>query len=191
MGPGRLEGAVSASGDAGEAARATATAGEPGLRAADARAIAAMGDAVAVHPNELHWWNNASFALPFLAALVSLALGLLAGLAEATGFGLFMLAVTALTSPVVVISWRRTPTAIAVTAGALVALHAGRELRRLRWEQIESVRAADYDEVRWRIFPHEGGHLSLESGIARLPALIDEVCARAGVERPTHERERG
>jgi hypothetical protein len=162
---------------------------EPGLRAADARVIAAIDGIVAVHPNELHWWNNASFALPFLAAVVSLALGLIAGLAEATGFGLFMLAVTVLTSPVVIISWRRTPTAIAVTEGALVTLHAGHELRRLRWNEVESVRTADYDEVRWRVFPHEGGHLSLESGIARLPALIDEVCARASVERPTHERE--
>lgn len=162
---------------------------EPGLRAADARAIAAIEGIVAIHPNELHWWNNASFALPFLAAVVSLALGLIAGLAEATGFGLFMLGVTVLTSPIVIISWRRTPTAIAVTEAALVTLHAGRELRRLRWDEVESVRTADYDEVRWRVFPREGGHLSLESGIARLPALIDEVCTRAGVERPTHERE--
>ncbi len=161
----------------------------PGLRSADARAIAAMDGVAAVHPNELHWWNNASFALPFLAAVVSLAIGLLAGLTEATGFGLFMLAVTALTSPAVVITWRRSPTAIVVAEEALVTLHAGRELRRLRWDEIESVRAADYDEVRWRLFPREGGHLSLESGIARLPELIDAVCARAGVERPAHERE--
>jgi len=161
----------------------------PGLRAADERALAAIDGVVAVHPNELHWWNNASFALPFLAALASLALGLLAGLAEATAFGLFLLAVTALISPIVFLTWRRTPTAIAVAETALVTLHAGRELRRLRWQDIESVRAADYDEVRWRIFPREGQHLSLESGIARLPALIDEVCARAKVERPAHERE--
>lgn len=182
---------TSDAGDAGEPERTSPPAHEAGLRAADVRALAALDGVVAVHTNELHWWNNASFALPFLAAIVSLALGLIAGLAEATGFGLFMLAVTALTSPVVIIGWRRTPTVIALTGEALVALHAGRELRRLRWEEIESVRTADYDEVRWRIFPHEGGHLSLESGIARLPALIDEICARAGLDRPTHERERG
>ncbi|MDA0256384.1 MAG: hypothetical protein O3C25_01395 [Chloroflexi bacterium] len=180
---------VAGAGDASEPGQAMEPAGEPGLRAADARAIAAMRGVVAVHPNELHWWNNASFALPFLAAVVSLALGLVVGLAEATGFGLFLLAITALTAPVTAITWRRTPTAVAVTEEAIVALHAGRELRRLRWEEIESVRTADYDEVRWRLFPREGGHLSLESGIARLPTLIDEVCARAGVERPTHERE--
>jgi hypothetical protein len=181
---------ASDAGGAGERERTSPPPHEAGLRAADARAIAELDGVVAVHANELHWWNNASFALPFLAAVVSLALGLIAGLAEATDFGLFMLAVTALTSPVVIISWRRTPTAIALTADALVTLHAGRELRCLRWEEIESVRTADYDEVRWRLFPREGEHLSLESGIARLPALIDEVCARTGLERPTHERER-
>ncbi len=162
---------------------------EPGLRDADARVVDDIDGVTAVHPNELHWWNNASFALPFLTAIVSLMLGLVAGIAEATGFGLFMLAVTALTSPIVVISWRRTPTAIVVTINNLVTLHAGRQLRRIRWEEIESVRPADYDEVRWRLFLHEGEHLSLENGIARLPTLIDEICASTGLDRPTHERE--
>ena len=166
------------------------TEGARGLRGADARAVAALDGVVGVHPHPVHWWNNASFALPFLAAVASLAVGLLAGIGEATGFGLLMLAMTVVTAPVVAITWRRTPTAVALTGEMLVALHAGRELRRLRWEEIESVSAADYDDVRWRLHPHTGEHLSLESGIERLPALIDEVCARASLERPVHERER-
>ena len=160
------------------------------LRGADARAVAALDSVVGVHAHPVHWWNNASFALPFLAAVLSLAVGLLAGIAEATGFGLFMLATTALISPIVAMTWRRTPTAVVLTEEMLVALHSGRELRRLRWEEIESVRPVDYDDVRWRLYPRGGEHLSLESGIDRLPELVDELCARAGVERPPHERER-
>lgn len=161
----------------------------PELRVADTRAVSMLDGVVDVHVNELHWWNNASFALPFLVAIASLTIGLLAGLAEATGFGLFMLALTALTAPVVAFTWRRTPTAIALTEEILITLHSGRELRRLRWEEISSVSAVDYDEVRWRLHHREGSHVSLENGIDRLPALIDEVCARAGLERPVHERE--
>ena len=160
------------------------------LRGADARAVAALDGVVGVHAHPVHWWNNASFALPFLAAVASLAVGLLAGIAEATGFGLFMLATTAIIAPVVAFTWRRTPTAVVLTEEMLVALHAGRELRRLPWEEIESVAAVDYDDVRWRLYPRAGEHLSLESGIDRLPELVDELCARAGLERPLHERER-
>ncbi|MCY4640945.1 MAG: hypothetical protein OXC94_11480 [Chloroflexi bacterium] len=161
----------------------------PSLGGADARALDRLDGVVAVHPHLVHWWNNASFALPFLAAVVSLAVGLAGGVAEATGFGLFMLAVTAITAPIVAITWRRTPTALVLTGEMLVALHSGRELRRLRWEEIESVRAVDYDDVRWRLYPRAGEHLALESGIERLPELIDEVCGRSGLERPPHERE--
>ena len=157
---------------------------------ADARAAERLDGVVAVHPHLAHWWNNASFALPFLAAVASLAVGLAGGVAEATGFGLFMLATTAITAPIVAITWRRTPTALVLTGEMLVALHAGRELRRLRWEEIDSVQAVDYDDVRWRLHPRAGEHLSLESGIDRLPQLVDEVCLRAGLERPPHERER-
>ena len=167
-----------------------ATGHGPLLRRADAAAVAALEGVVAAHAHPVHWWNNASFALPFLAAVLSLAVGLLAGIAEATGFGLFMLATTALISPIVAMTWRRTPTAVVLTEEMLVALHSGRELRRLRWEEIESVRPVDYDDVRWRLYPRGGEHLSLESGIDRLPELVDELCARAGVERPPHERER-
>ena len=45
---------------------------------------------IAVHANETHWWNNGSFALPLLGAVICIAFGLIFGIGEATGFGLFL-----------------------------------------------------------------------------------------------------
>ena len=48
----------------------------PGPRPADASTIEAISDVVSVHVNQSHWWNNASFALPLLVAIVSIVIGL-------------------------------------------------------------------------------------------------------------------
>ena len=58
---------------------------------------------IAVHANETHWWNNGSFALPLLGALVCIAFGLIFGIGEATGFGLFLGAIALFMLPVVLL----------------------------------------------------------------------------------------
>src|SRR5687768_11494462 len=104
-------------------ARDSAPALQP--NAADQQAIEAMDNVLAVHLNDSHWWNHASFVLPLLGAIVFVAIGLLSGTAEATGFGLFLGGITVFMLPVVLMTWRGTPTAIVLTREHATALHSG------------------------------------------------------------------
>ncbi len=68
--------------------------------ARDAAAIEAMRDVVRVYVNDSRWWQNASFALPLIVSVLSLAVGLVLQRAEGIGFGLFASAVTLIMIPV-------------------------------------------------------------------------------------------
>ena len=162
----------------------------PALSRADAAAAAALDTAegvVAAHPNVTHWWNHASFALPLLGGLVSAAFGLLAGSGEALGFGLFLLAMAVLMLPVVLLTWRASATAVVLTRERAVALHAGRELRAVRWEQLAAIERVDtLGNVRWRLRPHAAPgaaaqHLTVEGEIADVPGLLARARALAGL----------
>lgn len=162
---------------------ATANTVEARPRPPDADAIEAMQDVVSVHVNLAHWWNNASFVLPLLVAVVSLAIGLVLGAGEAIGFGLFALAVTALLLPVVALTWRRTPTAVVLTRRCATALHGGRVLRELEWASLAVIERADYGNVRWRLRPREGAHLSIEAELSSIDGLIDHAYELSGLPR--------
>lgn len=160
---------------------ASPTAPEP--RAADASAIEAMSDVVSVHSNQSHWWNNASFALPLLVAIVSIVIGLVFSSDEALGFGLFTVGVTVVLLPIVFVTWRRTATAVVLTREAAIALHQGRELLSVRWDEVAKIEAADYDSIRWRIRPGEGDHLNIEDELHDVEALIEHAFALSGLAR--------
>ena len=162
---------------------AHADAAEARPRTPDAGVIEAMQDVVSVHVNLSHWWNNASFMLPLLVAVVSLAIGLLLGVGDATGFGLFTLAVTVLLLPVVALTWRRTPTAVVLTRRGATALHGGRVLRQVDWASLAAIERADYGNVRWRLRPREGEHLSIEAELSSVDRLIDHACELSGLPR--------
>jgi hypothetical protein len=157
----------------------------PGVapRRADADAIAALADVLAVHPNEAHWWNHGSFALPLLGGLGCLALGALAGLDEAIGFGAFLLVCALLMLPVVLLGWRSTPTAIVLTAHEALALHEGRALRRIAWADVDRVeRFETMGNVRWKLLPRGAEqHLTIDGEIADVPALVARARELAGV----------
>lgn len=161
---------------------AHADAAEARPRTPDAGAIEAMQDVVSVHVNLSHWWNNASFMLPLLVAVVSLAIGLL-GVGEAIGFGLFALGVTVLLLPVVALTWRRTPTAVVLTRRGATALHSGRVLREIDWTSLTVIERADYGNVRWRLRPREGDHLSIEAELSGIDSLIDHAYDLSGLPR--------
>ncbi|MEZ4501255.1 MAG: hypothetical protein R3C39_01355 [Dehalococcoidia bacterium] len=154
-------------------------------RASDARAVEALRDVVSVHVNTTSWWNNASFALPLLGAVVSLSAGVILGSAEALGFGGFLAFVTLVMLPVVQLTWRRTPTAVVLTREAAVSLHEGRELKRIAWSDLARIERADYDNIKWRLRPAEGDHLSLEAELTDLEGLIAQASALSGLE-PTN-----
>ena len=156
---------------------------EPPVRAADAAAIATMSEVVSVHVNRTHWWNNASFVLPLLVAMLSIAIGAIFSVGEATGFGLFALAVTALLLPIVAAMWRRTATAVVLTGEAVIALHQGRELRSVRWDELDRIEPADYASVQWRLRARDGSHLSIEAELHDVDGLIDSASELSGLPR--------
>lgn len=159
----------------------------PPVHAADQAFVDALDEGlVAVHPNESHWWNHASFALPLLGAIAFVALGLLTGTAEATGFGLFLAGITVFMLPVVLLTWRSTATAIVLTDRRALALHDGRILREVAWAEVERIeRVETLGNVRWKFLPREGQHLTVEGEIADVPGLVARAEELAGVSVST------
>ncbi|HJM75492.1 MAG TPA: hypothetical protein QGI71_06490 [Dehalococcoidia bacterium] len=160
----------------------------PGPRPADASTIEAISDVVSVHVNQSHWWNNASFALPLLVAIVSIVIGLLFSSDEALGFGLFAVGVTVVLLPMVFVTWRRTATAVVLTREAAVALHQGRELLSMRWDEVAEIEAADYDSIRWRIRPRKRDHLNIETELHDMEGLVEHAFALSNLARSESER---
>lgn len=150
--------------------------------AADQQAIEAMDDVLAVHLNDSHWWNHASFVLPLLGAVVFVVIGLLSGTAEATGFGLFLGGITVFMLPVVLMTWRGTPTAIVLTRERATALHSGKALRAVAWADIDRIeRFETMGNVRWKLIPREGQHLTVDGEITDVPGLIEHAEELSGV----------
>jgi hypothetical protein len=138
---------------------------------------------VAVHANETHWWNNGSFALPLLGALACVAFGLIFGIAEATGFGLFLGSIALFMLPVVLLTWRNSATSIVLTEAGAVALHNGAVLRELRWADVHLIDRVDtLGNLRWRIHPRDGQHLAIEGEIADVPGLIEAAQRLSGYQ---------
>ncbi|MYB42127.1 MAG: hypothetical protein F4X76_08070 [Chloroflexi bacterium] len=140
-------------------------------------------EVIAAHRNESHWWNHASFVLPLLGAIVFLAIGQLAGSAEATGFGIFLAVVMVLQLPIVWFTWRRTATAIVLTHSGALALHRGRTLAEVRWAELERIeRVETLGNVRWRLAERGGTHIAVEGEIEDVPGLVERASALSGVE---------
>jgi hypothetical protein len=134
-----------------------------------------------VHPNQTSWWNNASFALPLLGAVVCLVGGAITGSWEALGFGGFLAFVTVAMLPVVLLTWRRTPTVVVLTRERVLALHEGRALRDIAWADLARIERADYDNIKWRLRPREGDHLSIEAELADVEGLIRAASELSGL----------
>ncbi|MCC6237096.1 MAG: hypothetical protein IT299_05925 [Dehalococcoidia bacterium] len=135
-----------------------------------------------MHVNETSWWNNASFALPLLGTVLSLIAAAVTGSLEALGFAGFLGFVTVVMAPVVMLTWRRTPTAVVLTRERVVALHEGRELRNIAWGELGRIERADYDNIKWRLRPREGDHLSIEAELTEVDQLIAKASELSGLE---------
>ena len=153
-----------------------------GVRSEDAAVIRSMRDVVQAHPNISHWWNHASFALPLLGFVGLVGIGLLADSAEALGFGLFLGIVAVLMLPVVFYTWRGTATAIVLTRSGAAALHSGKVMREVAWDSLEAIeRVETMGNVRWKLRPREGEHLTVEGEIADVAGLIERASELSGV----------
>lgn len=160
------------------------TSARPAPDRRDLAAIEAMTEVEHVFVNDSRWWQNASFALPLGGAVLSLALGWAIGSAEATGFGVFLLAVTVLMVPVVLFTWRSTATAIVLTREGAVALHLGRPLHELRWAELRRIDEVNYlGNTRYKLLHGEDEFMTVESEIAGQSALVEAAFALSGLER--------
>jgi hypothetical protein len=152
---------------------------------AEATAIATLPGVIAVHRNTTHWYNNASFALPLLATLVVGVVGLLLRRGDVLAFAAFLLAVTLCMLPVVLVSWRQTPTAVVLTTEGIVSLHGGRTLKRLAWPDVCSVtRRETQGNVRWHVATASGERIALDGELADLDGLLREARRLAGLAEP-------
>ena len=137
---------------------------------------------MSVHSNVTSWWNNASFLLPGLGAGLSLAGGAITGSVEALGFGAFLLVVTLAMLPVVLLTWRRTATSVVLTRERVQALHEGRTLRDIPWSELARIEKSDYDNIKWRLRPKQGDHLSIEAELEDVDGLVERAAQLSGLE---------
>ena len=150
----------------------------------DAAAVAPMDDLVRVFVNDSRWWQNASFALPFLGFLLAAGAGWLFGSAEALGFGLFLGFVTAIMVPVVLLTWRGTATSIALCEDRAVALHHGTVLHEAPWAGLHRIERVEYlGNVRHKLVHGEDEFMTVESEIEQADELVELAFELSGVAR--------
>jgi hypothetical protein len=169
--------------------RVLAAGGRP-VHPADRAAIEAMLGVDSVYVNESRWWQNASFALPLLAAVVTVTIGLIFGSTEALGFGLFAAVVTLIMVPVVLLTWRGTATAIALTSNGAYALHRGRLLHAVPWSELLRIEVVEYlGNRRYKLVHGEDERfLSIETELEEREQLVDRAFTLSGVPRQQAER---
>jgi len=154
-------------------------------RRRDADVVRGIPDVVRVFPNPSYWWQNASFALPLLVTVVSLLVGLIFGITEAVGFGLFGAVVTLIMVPVVMLTWRGTATSIVLTRSGALALHEGKPLHQLDWSDLRRIERVEYlGNTRYKlVHGDDDEYLVVESEIEDGEALVDEAFALSGIPR--------
>jgi len=155
------------------------------IREKDAKYVASLRDVVRVFPNPSYWWQNASFALPLLIAVASLAVGLIFGVTEALGFGLFALVVTAIMVPVVLLTWRGTATSIVLTSTGAFALHEGKPIHELSWTELRRIEKVEYlGNTRYKlVHGDEDRFMVVESEIQDGEGLVEQAFALSGIPR--------
>ena len=166
---------------------ATSTPSAPGavLRRRDAEVVRALPDVVRAFPNPSFWWQNASFALPLLVTLLSLAVGLVFQVTEAIGFGLFGAVVTAIMVPVVLLTWRGTATSIVLTRSGALALHEGKPIHELDWSELSRIERVEYlGNTRYKLVHGEDEQfMVVESEIEEGDSLVETAFALSGIRR--------
>ena len=155
----------------------------------DVDVVAPMSDVVRVFVNDSRWWQNASFALPFLGFVLSAGAGWLFGSTEALGFGLFLGFVTAIMVPVVLLTWRGTATSIALCEDRAVALHHGTVLHEVPWAGLHRIERVEYlGNVRHKLVHGEDEFMAVESEIEEAEELVELAFELSGVARQVDER---
>ncbi len=114
--------------------------------------------------------------------MLSLIGAAITGSLEAFGFAGFLGFVTIVMAPVVMLTWRRTPTAVVLTRHRVMAMHEGRELRNIAWADLARIERSDYDNIKWRLRPREGDHLSIEAELTDVDGLVVKASELSGLQ---------
>jgi hypothetical protein len=142
----------------------------------DEAAIARIPDVIAVHRNTTSWYNNASFALPLLATIGAGIVAAVLRNRDIGAFALFLLVVTLLMIPVVLSGWKRTATAVVLSREGITALHGGRTLKELRWDEVVSLTRREVQgNVRWIVKAENGDHIALDGELENLDQLLAAI----------------
>jgi len=151
----------------------------------DDEAIGQIFDVVSVHRNTTSWYNNASFALPLAAAILVGLAGLVTRRSDVLGFAGFLCVVTLGMVPVVLVSWRSTPTAVVLSMAEITSLHEGRLLRGLPWSSVVAItRRETQGNVRWIVSTGGEGRIALDGELEDLDGLVRIGCRLAGLPEP-------
>ncbi len=155
------------------------------MPAGDEAALAEMTSVVQVHRNSTGWYNNASFALPLIAAVVTSLAGLIFRNLDVLAFAGFLFVVTLCMVPVVLVSWQQTATAVVLTAEGITSMHSGRTLKSLSWAHVSSItRRETQGNVRWIVAAVDGERIALDGELDNLDRLIDTARRLAGLSEP-------
>ncbi|HIE83916.1 MAG TPA: hypothetical protein EYQ00_08755 [Dehalococcoidia bacterium] len=138
-----------------------------------------------IYLNDSRWWQNASFALPCLIAVISTVVGLIFGIGEAWGFGLFAFGVTLFMLPIVLVTWRNTATSIILTDKLILSLHRGKILHSLEWVDLTSIEQIEYLGTSRFKLKHgsEGEFMTIDNDVENATELVDRSFELSGLPR--------
>ena len=93
-------------------------------------------------------------------------------------------AVTVIMIPVVLLTWRGTATSIVLTRAGASALHAGRVLHHVDWDDLQRIERVEYlGNTRFKLVHHDTEFLTVESEIEDGADLVEQAFALSGIPR--------
>tara|TARA_B100000530_G_C15931167_1_gene476968 strand:+ start:2420 stop:2959 length:540 start_codon:yes stop_codon:yes gene_type:complete len=144
------------------------------LHSQDRKIVDTMPSIVQFFPNHSRWWQNASFALPLIIAVISTCLGFLIQIDELIGFGIFLAVVTLIMFPVVLMTWRNTATLIVISSDRISAFHRGKLMKEISWGHLDRVERVEYlGNTRHKVVAKNEDFLSIENEIEHSEDLIE------------------
>ena len=154
------------------------------LHAQDQKIISAMPSVVQFFPNHSRWWQNASFALPLIVAVISTSLGFIIQIDELIGFGLFLAVVTLIMFPVVLMTWRNTATLIVVSSDKVSAFHRGKLMKEIGWDYLDRIERVEYlGNTRHKLVTKNEDFLSIENELEDSDDLIELLFVLSKIPR--------
>jgi len=143
-----------------------------------------MPSVVRFFPNHSRWWQNASFALPLIVAVISTSLGFIIQINELIGFGLFLTVVTLIMFPVVLMTWRNTATLVVVSSDKVSAFHRGKLMKEIGWDYLDRIERVEYlGNTRHKLVTKNEDFLSIENELEDSGDLIELLFVLSKIPR--------